>query len=223
MKKTVLITSSIIIALSLAGCSAGKNQPETANKSTTAAANVTPATATTEAKDQQQTTDAPKQQPTAAEQTKAEIDYAFTKDNGHPEKVLIGVINGAKTNLDIAIYSLTNKDIVAAILDAKKRGVTVRVMTDQQEVKAAAQAEKFKQLKAAGIPIKENIHKGLMHLKVTIADKSVITTGSFNYTAASAATNDEVVVAIHEAKLAQEWDSEFEKMWTDKKNYQELK
>jgi phosphatidylserine/phosphatidylglycerophosphate/cardiolipin synthase-like enzyme len=45
--------------------------------------------------------------------------------NEHPEKVLVGVIDEAKTTLDIAIYSLTHPDIIQAISDAKKRGVVV--------------------------------------------------------------------------------------------------
>lgn len=159
----------------------------------------------------------------AAAQIAPQMEYAFTKDNQHPEKLLVGVINGTKSTLDIAIYSLTNKDIVSAILDAKKRGVEVRVITDKQEASTKAQSESLKQLKTAGIPIKENSHKGLMHLKVTVADKSVFTTGSFNYSAAAATINDEVLVVVHDVKTAQEWSAEFDKMWNDKANFQDVK
>jgi phosphatidylserine/phosphatidylglycerophosphate/cardiolipin synthase-like enzyme len=44
------------------------------------------------------------------------------------KKMLIDVINSAKETLDIAIYSLTHPDIVAAIKEAKKRGVVVRII-----------------------------------------------------------------------------------------------
>jgi phosphatidylserine/phosphatidylglycerophosphate/cardiolipin synthase-like enzyme len=235
MKKTASILAlSIAVALSLSGCSSAKNQPGAASQSTAATVqstaptvNATPTSLTDQPKDAQKTLDAPKQPTTAtdaaatAEQPK--IEYAFTHDKGHPEKMLIGVINEAKTSLDIAVYDLTNKDIVAAILEAKKRGVKVKIITDQQEAKTKAQAAQLKALKAAGIPIKENKHNGLMHLKVTIADKSVLTTGSFNYTLAAATSNDDVLVVIHDPKMAQDWDTEYEKMWADKMNYQDLK
>lgn len=166
------------------------------------------------------------QHPTTTTQpaaTNDQIQYAFTQADQHPEKMLVDVITSAKSNLDIAIYSLTQKDIVAAILDAKKRGVAVRVITDQTEAKTKSQAEALKKLKAAGIPIKQNKHSGLMHLKVTIADKSVLTTGSFNYTAAASTTNDEVLMVVHDAKMAADWDTQFERMWNDTKGFEDYK
>lgn len=152
-----------------------------------------------------------------------QIQYSFTQAQQHPEKMLVDVINSAKSSLDIAIYSLTQKDIVGAILDAKKRGLAVRIITDRTEAKTKAQAEALKQLKAVGIPIKENTHAGLMHLKVTIADKAVFTTGSFNYTSAASTTNDEVLFVVHDAKMAAEWDAQFERMWNDAKDFQDYK
>jgi phosphatidylserine/phosphatidylglycerophosphate/cardiolipin synthase-like enzyme len=164
------------------------------------------------------------QHPTTTTQAAAandQIQYAFTQADQHPEKMLVDVITSAKSNLDIAIYSLTQKDIVGAILDAKKRGLAVRIITDHQEAQNKSQAEALKKLKAAGIPIKQNKHSGLMHLKVTIADKSVLTTGSFNYTAAASTTNDEVLMVVHDPKMAEDWDAQFERMWTDTKEFED--
>lgn len=42
----------------------------------------------------------------------SQIEYYFTKANQRPEQALKSQINTAKSNLDIAIYSLTKKDIV---------------------------------------------------------------------------------------------------------------
>lgn len=223
MKKIAFIASSLVIALTLTACSSTKTQPVAGNQNI--ATNVTPTTTATETQNQKQNVETPKSQQSTpvSEQPKTQIDYAFTRDNQHPEKVLIDIINGAKSNLDIAIYSLTNKEIVKAIQESKKRGVAIRIITDEQEAKNATQAADLKSLKATGIPIKKNTHKGLMHLKVTIADKSVLTTGSFNYSASAATINDEVLVAIYDSKMAQEWDSEFEKMWTDTRNFQDIK
>jgi phosphatidylserine/phosphatidylglycerophosphate/cardiolipin synthase-like enzyme len=163
------------------------------------------------------------QHATTSETKSESIQYAFTQANQHPEKLLIDVINSAQKSLDIAIYSLTQKDIVDAIEAAKKRGVAVRIITDHQEAATKSQAEKLKQLLSDGIPIKQNTHKGLMHLKVTIADKATVTTGSFNYTQAASTTNDEVLVVIRDSKIAQDWESQFERMWNDSKDFADLK
>jgi len=147
----------------------------------------------------------------------ADIEWTFEGKN--QEKLLIEVIKSAKSTLDIAIYSLTDPDIVGAIKDAKKRGVNVRIITDKQQAAGKTQTEALKLLGSAGIPIKINSHSGLMHLKMTIADKKIATTGSFNYSKAASESNDEILVVIRNADVAKNFTAEFEKMWNDKKRF----
>lgn len=154
--------------------------------------------------------------------TQSNLEWAFTKANQHPEKVLIDVIDSAKESLDIAIYSLTHPDIVAAIKEAKKRGVAVRIISDKIQSEGKAQVEALKLLGSAGIPMKINKHSGLMHLKVTIADKKVVTTGSYNYSKAASTTNDEVLMVIRDPEVAKSFADQFETMWTDTKGFETI-
>ena len=78
-------------------------------------------------------------------------------------------------------------------------------------------------MKNANIPIKENTHSGLMHMKVSIIDNSVVTTGSYNYTQNASTDNDEVLVVIHDSGIASNWDDEFQQMWNDTKEYADIK
>lgn len=156
-------------------------------------------------------------------QASPQNDYYFSRAGQHPDKALVSLINSAKSTLDIAIYSLTQKDIVNSILDAKQRGVTVRFITDRSEAKTKAQAAELARLKKATIPIKENTHPGLMHLKVSIIDGSIVTTGSYNYTQAASTENDEVFVVIHDTDAAAKFESQFERMWNDTKDFAALK
>jgi phosphatidylserine/phosphatidylglycerophosphate/cardiolipin synthase-like enzyme len=132
---------------------------------------------------------------------------------------LISVINSANSTLDIAIYSLTKDNIVQAIAAAEARGVTVRIITDKSESETDSQSQALDSLKADGIPIKINSHSGLMHMKVTIADSSTVTTGSYNYTNEATYENDEVLVIIHNATVAQDFDTEFQNMWNYNQDY----
>ena len=147
----------------------------------------------------------------------ADIEWTF--EGKDQEKLLIEVIKSAKSTLDIAIYSLTDPDIVGAIKDAKKRGVSVRIITDKQQAGGKTQTEALKLLGSAGIPIKINSHSGLMHLKITIVDKKVATTGSFNYSKSASESNDEILMVIRNAEVAKNFTAEFEKMWNDKKRF----
>jgi phosphatidylserine/phosphatidylglycerophosphate/cardiolipin synthase-like enzyme len=154
--------------------------------------------------------------------TTAHVDFAFTRAGQNPEGKLISVINSAHHSLDIAIYSLTDPKIVQAILDAKHRGVIVRVITDKQEASSSYQSAALRELLDAGIPIKENTHQGLMHLKVSIVDNQEVTTGSYNYTKSASEYNDEVFVVILNPNIAKTWDSEFNQMWNDTQNYTDV-
>lgn len=149
----------------------------------------------------------------------ANMEWAFTKAGQHPEKLLIKAIGEAKSTLDVAIYSLTHPDIVQAILDAEQRGVAVRIISDEQQSGGEAQKKAIQRLHDAGIPIKIDNHSGLMHLKMTIVDGSIATIGSFNYSKAASTTNDEVIMIIHDAKVAESFTAEFKDMWSNTKQY----
>ncbi|WP_400162947.1 phospholipase D-like domain-containing protein [Brevibacillus sp. TJ4] len=150
------------------------------------------------------------------------LEWAFTKADQNPEQLLISVINGAQTQLDIAIYSLTHPDIVAAIRDAKKRGVNVRLITDKQQAGGQSQTEALKILGSAGVPTKINAHSGLMHLKVVVADKKVATIGSFNFSKAASTTNDEVLMVLRDEAVAISFAEEFERMWNNTQKFQSV-
>ncbi|MGG0754305.1 phospholipase D family protein [Brevibacillus laterosporus] len=149
------------------------------------------------------------------------MEWAFTKADQHPEKMLINVINSATSTLDIAIYSLTHPDIVKAIKDTRARGVSVRIITDEQQSGGKTQKEALKFLSGAGIPIKINKHSGLQHLKVTLADGKIATTGSFNYSKAASTKNDEVLMVLYDPEVARAFEEQFNRMWQDTKGFRD--
>jgi phosphatidylserine/phosphatidylglycerophosphate/cardiolipin synthase-like enzyme len=148
------------------------------------------------------------------------VEWAFTHQQ--PDRLLEGVIRGARRSLDIAIYSITKPSVVKAIADARHRGVAVRLITDAQEARGRSQGVALRILREAGVPVKVNTHPGLMHLKVTIADGAVATAGSFNYTTAASTENDEVLVVVRDPAVAAAWEREFEGMWNDAARFRDL-
>jgi phosphatidylserine/phosphatidylglycerophosphate/cardiolipin synthase-like enzyme len=152
-----------------------------------------------------------------------QVTWAFTQADQHPERELIRVIDEAKDTLDIAIYSLTYPDIVQAIRDAAKRGVRVRLIADRIQSNGKTQKEALKLLGSAGIPLKINKHSGLMHLKVTVADGKVATTGSFNYSKSASTTNDEVFLVLRDESVAASFGKEFESMWDDESRFEPVR
>lgn len=158
-------------------------------------------------------------QPPISSSSSAAVQCYFPRDGQKAQPKLISIINSSKKSLDVAIYSFTDPQIAAAIRGAKQRGVAVRLITDREQSTSRSQKSNLSLLKRTGIPIKINTHSGIMHLKVTIADNSIATTGSFNYTKSAENKNDEVFVILTDSKTASGFEKEFNRMWNDTSDF----
>jgi phosphatidylserine/phosphatidylglycerophosphate/cardiolipin synthase-like enzyme len=147
--------------------------------------------------------------------TSSNIQYYFSNEGTKPDTELINLINSSNKTLDIAIYSLTKADIVNAIIQAKTRGVNVRLMSDRECSQNRYQKVELEKIKNAGIPIKINTHSGLLHDKYTVVDGSIVATGSNNYTNATTDENDENFIVIKDSNVAKGYDDNFSSMWND--------
>lgn len=150
------------------------------------------------------------------------IEWAFTQDGDHPELQLIAAIDAAQHQVDIAIYSLTHPDIVQAIKQAHQRGVSVRLITDKSQLSGQSQTEAAKILGSAGVSMKVNRHSGLMHLKLTIVDQTMVSIGSFNYSKAASTRNDEVLMFLYDREVAQSFEQHFESLWNNVDRFETL-
>lgn len=146
----------------------------------------------------------------------------FPKAGQDPAPILTGLYDKADSHIDVAIYSLTHPEIVKALVNAKKRNVNIRIITDKTEAKNKYQSHALNTLMLAGIPVKVNVHSGLMHLKLSIIDGKIATTGSYNYTNSASKRNDEMLVVSKDLTFTKTCQQEFDQMWNDNSNYETL-
>ncbi|RDV80753.1 phospholipase D family protein [Ammonifex thiophilus] len=151
------------------------------------------------------------------------MEVYFPRAGQDPAPVLCGLIERAQSSCDVAIYSLTHPDIVKALVQAHKRGVKVRVITDREQAQGNVQKHAVNTLLLAGVPVKVNTHPGLMHLKMTVIDGKVATTGSYNYTKAASEKNDEMFVVVKDPGFVKSCQAEFDRMWADTRDFHSLK
>lgn len=156
----------------------------------------------------------------AKEKADTTIDYVFTSEGQKPDQLIMKLIDQSQATLDVAIYNLSRESIIQALVEAQKRGVQVHILTDKTKVEKKSQIKALQALIDAGAVIKINKFEGKMHEKMLIADRKIATVGSFNYTDESSEDNDEVLVAIHDLNLAEQWSTIFNNMWNDDKRYQ---
>ncbi|OBZ83439.1 Mitochondrial cardiolipin hydrolase [Choanephora cucurbitarum] len=92
----------------------------------------------------------------------------------------MSALNSAKKTLDICVFAFTDDDVADALIAAKKRGVSIRIITDNQQ--AAGKGADAKRLQEQhGIPFKTDHTTGYMHNKFAIIDGATLINGSFNW------------------------------------------
>jgi len=126
---------------------------------------------------------------------------------------LVQKINASKESIHTAVYSFTSAEIADALVEAKNRGVEVKVVTDY--VQAAGKYSKDEMLQQEGIEIriKKIEGGGSMHDKFMVIDNKLVATGSFNYTANADEKNDENLVFLANPEIIAGFKSEFLEIW----------
>lgn len=124
----------------------------------------------------------------------------YFSPNGGVQQAIIDQINAAKKSIFVQAYSFTNKDIVKALVNAHKRGVSVFVILDKSN-----KSDKYSVadlLDHFGIDTYIDSNEAIAHNKVMILDKEVVITGSYNFTNAAENRNAENVLVIRSQHLA---------------------
>lgn len=126
---------------------------------------------------------------------------------------LLSEINSASSTIDLAIYSFTLDEVADAIINAKNRGVRVRVIFDYlQSFNAYSVDEK---LVFGGIPVIKRGRGswGAMHNKFIIIDNEKVLTGSFNYSRNAIERNNENLLLIVNQDIVNSYLKEFNYLW----------
>jgi phosphatidylserine/phosphatidylglycerophosphate/cardiolipin synthase-like enzyme len=135
--------------------------------------------------------------------------------HGGLDEKLTAFINTAKVSVDMAIYQLDLPNVTQALLDAKKRGATVRIVTDIDIYDDPKENPSFKQLEKASIPIVGGNPDAIMHDKFVVVDGKAVWTGSWNFTTYDTYRYNNNGILIQSPKLAKNYIVTFEKMFKD--------
>lgn len=138
-------------------------------------------------------------------------------DPRSPAKYLLKLINSAQKTLDGAFYDIGDPDVVKAFVAAKKRGVNVRIVTDNEGLMDKVDPTKPRQtiadLRAGGITVKDDAREKLMHQKFMVVDNKYVWTGSMNLTTSSMFHHNNNSIQFKSPELAQNFNAEFARYW----------
>ena len=134
----------------------------------------------------------------------------FSKmEEGGPDEALVAAIDEARLSIDLAAYSMSLKSVQNALLRALKRGVTIRIVMESDNMDGAVP----ERLSNAGIEILGDRREGLMHNKFVIIDRSEVWLGSMNFTTSGTYKENNNLVRIRSSKIAENYLQEFNEMF----------
>jgi len=135
----------------------------------------------------------------------------FSPQDKPLQRVVRPLVQRAKRRIDVAVFFLTHKTLAQDLIDAHRRGVSVRVILDATAAKNGY--TKHEILRAAGIPVKVEPWGGKMHAKGLVIDGSIVVGGSMNFTSAGERSNDENTIVLRSKAHAAQFEAWFDRLW----------
>ena len=143
---------------------------------------------------------------------KKEAQVCFSPKNECSEKIC-RFIRKAEKSLSICVFTISDNEITQSILDAHRRGVHIKIVTDND--KSMDKGSDIHQMASAGIAIKMDMTRHHMHHKFAIRDNKALLTGSYNWTRSAEIYNQENFIITQNKNLIKKFRKEFDKLWQE--------
>jgi phosphatidylserine/phosphatidylglycerophosphate/cardiolipin synthase-like enzyme len=145
------------------------------------------------------------------------IEVYFSPTDG-TTAAIVNEIGNANTDLEFALLIHTANETGTAIFDAKRRGVNTRGIVDKD---TATTGDEYYFLSRNGVSMRLYNDGSIFHHKYCVIDATnaasnpTLLTGSHNWSAAAETKNDENLLIIHDAAVANIYLQEFEARWKE--------
>jgi len=143
----------------------------------------------------------------------ASIEVYFSPSDS-PEKFIVEELGQALSSVDVAMFYFTNESLANALIEARSRGIKVRVYLDKKQ--RGLKSSQSRYLAENQIEVRYSSGKGTMNHKFCIIDKKVVITGSYNWTLSAEEKNNENLLIIKDPVIASRYEEEFEMLWNKK-------
>jgi mitochondrial cardiolipin hydrolase len=118
---------------------------------------------------------------------------------------------GAKRSVDVCVYTVSDDRLCDALLDAHRRGVAVRILSDDHKVHDAG--SDVLRLRDRGLDVRLDDTAFHMHHKFALFDGQRLASGSFNWTRSASEGNEENLVVTDDKRLVRAFAERFERLW----------
>lgn len=126
---------------------------------------------------------------------------------------IISLIKKSKHNIEVCVFTISDDKITHALVDACRRGVAVKVISDND--KSHDKGSDIEFLSRQGIAVKLDQSPNHMHHKFAIFDRQNIVNGSFNWTRSASNYNEENIVVSNDQSLLKQFSQSFDSLWLE--------
>jgi len=142
-----------------------------------------------------------------------DIQVGFSPE-GTARQLVLDTLGSAQHSIQMLAYSFQATDITQALVEAKQRGVNVRVVIDKKRNLGKASKKAMDFVSRNGVELRTSDHFHLQHDKTLIVDGTTVETGSFNYAASAETLNSENVVVIrNQPEVARRYVEHWQSRW----------
>ena len=128
-------------------------------------------------------------------------------------ETLLELLSETRTSFDLAVFTLTDDRLAAAILDLHRSGIAVRILTDDD--KASDLGSDVRELVRAGVPLRTDRSEYHFHHKFAVFDRKRVVTGSYNWTRGADRNNRENFLITEDLPLVAGYSDAFDAMWEE--------
>lgn len=148
-----------------------------------------------------------------------EINAAYFSPGFECQQAIISAINNAQHAIKICVFTISDDQITAAILQAFERKIPIKLLTDNEKLLDAG--SDIRQLAQQGLDIRTDNTRYHMHHKFALIDNEILITGSYNWTRSAAMYNHENIIVSSNKTLVADFLKQFDMLWQNMTAYQE--
>lgn len=124
---------------------------------------------------------------------------------------IVQLFDRAQQRIDICVFTITDNRLTEAILDAHRRELAIRIISDND--KAFDRGSDIEFLQSRGLVVRVDFTEFHMHHKFAVFDQNILLTGSYNWTVGAARDNQENFVITSDRRLIKAYGEEFDRLW----------
>jgi len=156
----------------------------------------------------------------SAPSSEPSVQVGFSPE-GTALQLVLEAINSSQQSIHMMAYSFTDPDVMKALIAAKKRGVDVKIVIDEDGNKNGASKHAMNLMAQNNIPLRIDGAYKIQHDKVMVIDGVSVETGSYNFSRAAARSNSENAVVIwNMPQLAKAYLDHWQIRWDKGQDYQ---